>query len=129
MRNKYKYLFLIILLSGLTFPSYSADSESPRSLPFSREENEDGSKWVWFVMSQANFKYKYVTAKGFPDSGYFLEVKNPQAGDVAWWQGYMAIIDPSKKAYMTAENYRAYESVERLFGKPKYFRFITGKNQ
>lgn len=128
MRFIYKSVFLALAITLAPIAGAVESAQPGKSLPFTREENEDGSRWVWFVMSQANLNYEYVMAKDLPDSGIFLEVNEPQAGDVVWWPGYIAIIDPEKKSYMTAEGYRPYKAVENLFGEPKYFRFIKRKN-
>jgi hypothetical protein len=97
------------------------------SLPFTRNENEDGAKWVWFIYQQQSHNYGYVSAKDFPSVREFVEVTEPQPGDVAWWCGYMTIvaIKDGKITYMTAESPRDREALESLFGKPRFFRFTV----
>jgi len=109
--------------------SLSASAAQPgRTLPFTQAQNQDGSKFVWFIFGNAGFNYAYVPAKDLPSSPNFREVSEPQPGDVAWWPGFIAIVklhDGKLVSYLTAESERALEEIEGLFGKPKFYRYVV----
>ena len=56
----------------------------------------DCSGSVWAIYFQAGFYYNYCSSALFPHSPCFKPAPNnvPQVGDVAWWNGHMAIYDP-----------------------------------
>jgi len=116
--------FILILLLPLS--SFAADPA--RMFPFTQVENQDGSKYVWFLYDKTGHKYDYVPAKDLPKSAHFEEVTVPQAGDVAWWPGFMAIVNVNggkPVAYLTAENERSVDDLESLYGKPRFYRYLV----
>ena len=111
----------------LTVASFTALSAQPgKTLPFTQQQNQDGAKFVWFIFANSGFPYDYVPAKDLPQSPHFREVSEPQPGDVAWWPGFVAIAKlrgGQLVSYLTAENERALEDVESLYGKPRFYRY------
>jgi RHS repeat-associated protein len=57
----------------------------------SNEFGIDCSHLVWRVYDEAGFPYSYRTTGGFPPSGKFQQVTNPQEGDVVLYNGHMGI--------------------------------------
>ena len=57
----------------------------------------DCSGSVWGIYVEAGFPYQYSWTAIFPTSPRFKPSPNniPQVGDVAWWNGHMAIYDPN----------------------------------
>lgn len=114
---------------AIAFLSLSSIAAQPgKTLPFTQAQNQDGAKYVWFIFGNAGFNYEYVPAKDLPNSLHFREVSTPQPGDVAWWPGYVAIVklhDGKLYSYLTAENERALDDVESLYGKPHFYRYVV----
>lgn len=110
-------------------PSAAAAHGPPGGvLPFTKEQNLDGSRWVWYVFQQSNLGYDYVPADALPASLSFREEATPRNGDVAWWPGYVAIVsmkDGEPMKFFTAEGTRGAAVMEAVYGKP---RFYTGMN-
>jgi hypothetical protein len=117
-------IFLLLLaLCGAAFCQ-----ETAKVLPFSRQQNMDNARWVWFVYGKAGISYDYVSAKDFPKSHNFREVKTPQTGDVAWWPGLVAIVDAKEGRVMTYDTYggqSAPQILESRLGSPRYYRYNT----
>lgn len=121
-------LFFVILLSLFSFSSIAQQEQ--KSLPFTKEQNQDGAKFVWFIYSQSGFNYEYVTTKELPKSEYFREVKKPQPGDVAWWPDFMAITSVKQGQpveIMAAGNEYTFQQLVKLYGKPHFYRFQVAK--
>jgi hypothetical protein len=115
---------IVIMLS--TASGFAAQPH--RVFPFTQSQNQDGSKFVWFIFGRSGFDYDYVPAKDFPKSPHFREVLDPRPGDVAWWPGFIAIVkfhDKSLSSYLTAESERTPEEVEHLYGMPKFYRYLV----
>ena len=57
----------------------------------------DCSGSVWGIYAEAGFHYEYCWTAIFPTSPRFKPSPNnmPQVGDIAWWDGHMAIYDPN----------------------------------
>jgi cell wall-associated NlpC family hydrolase len=57
----------------------------------------DCSGSVWAIYAEAGFPYQYCWTAIFPTSPRFKPSPQniPQVGDVAWWNGHMAIYDPN----------------------------------
>ena len=65
----------------------------------------DCSGSTWAIYAQAGFRYSNAPVptgsfvqsmvKPTPTPGYFFPVTKPQAGDVMFWSGHMAIYDPN----------------------------------
>jgi len=70
------------------------------------KKGADCSGSVWKIYQEAGFSYgAYTSTAGFkslvgtdqnfvPGKHFFKQVNVPQVGDIAWWNGHMAIYDP-----------------------------------
>lgn len=119
---------ITFLLIALLLACSASAVQPGRTLPFTQAQNQDGAKFVWFVFGNAGFNYSYVPAKDLPSSPNFREVTEAQPGDLAWWPGFVAIVklqDGKLVSYLTAENERAPEEIEGLFGKPRFYRYVV----
>jgi len=99
-------------------------------LPFTRHENLDGARFVWFVLKDTGFPYAYTPAKNFPPTGDFREVPadSARAGDVAWWPSFLAIYSgPADRTLITAEGPLHLDSLVVVKGQPRFFRKLVPK--
>ncbi len=99
-------------------------------LPFNRDENLDGARFVWFVLKETGFPYAYTPAKDFPPIGDFTEVPadSARAGDVAWWPSFVAIYSgPPGRTLITAEGPLRLDSLTVVKGRPRFFRKLAPK--
>jgi hypothetical protein len=106
------------------------DSTPPASnrLPFSREENADGARFVWFIMGRAGFPYEYVAAKDFPTSSEFTQVEadSARAGDVAWWPSFVAIYgEASDTTLVLPEGEVPLAELVHYLGVPRFYRKLV----
>jgi len=99
-----------------------------QEFPFTRAENVDGARFVWFSYSRAGFPYQYTRAETFPDHPGFRAVTDPQVGDVVWWPEYMAVFADSNRV-VTAEGSVLLQQLAERFGTPQYFRHRIPKGQ
>ena len=103
---------------------------SSHTLPFTRAENTDGARFVWFVLKQTGFPYAYTPAKDFPPTGDFREVPSDsaRAGDVAWWPTFVGIYSgPPDRTLITAEGPLRLDSLVSVKGRPRFFRTLVPK--
>jgi hypothetical protein len=115
-------LFLLILTVC------TAQAQHQR-FPFTREENLDGSKFVWFVYNLNGYSYRYMPAKTFPPAGRFIRLSgaHPQESDVAWWDRFMGLYGgDSARTVMTAEGNIPLEKLVRKYGPVKWFSYLRG---
>ncbi|HEY6837592.1 MAG TPA: tetratricopeptide repeat protein [Geobacteraceae bacterium] len=91
------------------------------SLPFTEEEDRDGSMYVWFVLGQAGIDYRHTRAADFPSSRLFAVVAVPQDGDIAWWPGFVALKGGEK--LLTARREEWLSEVEKKRGAVKWYRY------
>ncbi len=99
-------------------------------LPFTRAENLDGARFVWFVHKETGFPYAYTPAKDFPPTGEFREIPRDSArtGDVAWWPGFMAIYSGlPDQTLVTAEGALGLDSLALVKGQPRFFRKLVSR--
>jgi hypothetical protein len=94
------------------------------TLPFSKAQNLDGARFVWYAFDRSGLGYDYVSADALPGSLQFREETTPRNGDVAWWPGYVAIVsmktgEPMK--FITAEAVRGGAVMEAIYGKPRFY--------
>jgi RHS repeat-associated protein len=61
------------------------------------EGKADCSGSVWGIYRNAGYPYAYKASADFPSSPNFRPAPDnkPQVGDVAWWNGHVAIYDPN----------------------------------
>ena len=116
-----------ILFSFVVSISFAV-SASKHRFPFTKEDNADGSRFVWFMYHQAGFTYEYEAAKSFPKSKRFEPSPGniPQQGDIAWWKEFMAIYAGNVadgKDLMTAQKKLSHKELEKRYGPVKWFRF------
>ncbi|MEJ1958104.1 MAG: hypothetical protein WDM70_00450 [Nitrosomonadales bacterium] len=119
---------MFVAVAFALFSITACAAQSGKTFPFTQAENQDGSKFVWFIFGNVGSSYDYVPAKDLPKSPHFGEVAEPQPGDVAWWPGFVAIVklhNGQLYSYITAESERAPGDVEILYGKPHFFRYIV----
>jgi hypothetical protein len=93
------------------------------SLPFTREENGDGSLYVWFMLGQAGIHYEHVTTAAIPESSLFVKIATPQDGDIAWWPRYAALYRDSDRVVLTAEGAKSLPEMVRKNGKVTWYHY------
>ncbi len=125
-------LVLAAALSLSLAPALAAQDSSSRPgnrLPFTREQNADGARFVWFIMGRAGFPYPYIPAKDFPGNGDFTEVPSDSArdGDVAWWPTFVAIYGGADSTVVLPEGPTALAALKRRLGPPRVFRKLVPK--
>jgi hypothetical protein len=106
--------------SGTPGPAAS----SGNSFPFTKAQNLDGARFVWYAAEKAGLGYDYVSADALPASVQFHEEATPRNGDVAWWPGYIALTlmkDGEPMQFITAEAVRSDAVMEAIYGKPRFF--------
>jgi hypothetical protein len=96
--------------------------ESPWMFPFTREQNADGAKFIWFTFKLFGSVYDYVPAVLFPDHPRFRAITDPRADDVAWWPQYVALVYDSNTV-LTAEGTLLLRELTERLGTPRYFRY------
>jgi hypothetical protein len=124
MRRVVLALYVLLTLAS-AIPALAAVPGA--TLPFTREQNSDGARWVWFIYQQAKFDYDYACTMDFPASPRFGRVDAAQVGDVAWWPDFMAIVEikDGERWYMTAEERIEGAALEASLGQPLFFRYIV----
>ena len=123
-------VILICLISGLSLPAIS--QMQAKSLPFTQEQNLDGSKFVWFVYSKAGFNYEYIPTADLPLSPHFKPVEKPQSGDIAYWSKYMAVVNIQQGklvSILVAGNEYDFEKLSKLYGNPTYYRYFKSEKR
>jgi hypothetical protein len=98
----------------------------PRRLPFSKRDDRDGARFVWYSFSQAGSAYSYVPAKEFPTTSQFVEVSSDSArpGDVAWWARFVAVYyGKTDRMVLVYPGIRVpLDTLSLKFGPPRFFR-------
>lgn len=63
------------------------------ALPFAEEENRDGARFLWLLLTRADIAYEYMPARDFPASPRWEPVpaRRRRSGDVAWWRDFVAL--------------------------------------
>jgi tetratricopeptide (TPR) repeat protein len=92
------------------------------ALPFSEEEDKDGSMFVWFTLGQTGFDYPYINAEIFPMNTFYVKVDQLQPGDVCWWKGFMALYK-ERDMLLTAKGELTLKSLEKNRGRASCYRF------
>ncbi len=93
------------------------------ALPFTADEDKDGAMYVWFVLNRSGIHTPYITAARIPDSLIFTRVDLPKTGDIAWWKGFVAIMDISGQRLLTAAGNQTRAAMERKRGKAVWYRY------
>ena len=105
-------------------PNEIACADIKRVLPFTREENADGARFVWLMSKVAGLPYPYVATASIPSSPSYREVPadSVRAGDVAWWPSYVAVYDPATRLLRRPEGAVLLADWMLNLGPPKFFR-------
>jgi hypothetical protein len=114
-----------IILLAMLFWTVVPLCANLQTLPFTREENADGARFVWFSVRNAGLPYEYTPCKDFPTSGQWREVKEPTPGDVVWWKQFVALYDPTApedRNVLVPEGPLSRKALEIKYGLPRYFR-------
>lgn len=105
-----------------------------KTLPFTAEEDSDGSRMVWFLMNVSGLKstkHAHISAKDMPKSNRWLRLEpgEPlQEIDMAWWPTAVAVLSDKKtQTFNFKGNLVPLKDLERRFGKPEYRRFNTAE--
>lgn len=103
-----------------------------KTLPFTAEEDADGSRMVWFLLNVSGLKstkHAHISARDIPKSNRWLKLepsKPLQEIDMAWWPNGVAILSNKKtETFNFKGNLVQLSELERRFGKPEYRRFNT----
>ena len=98
-------------------------ARSRTALPFTEVEDRDGAMYVWFTFGQSGFTYPYIPARDMPKSPFFKRVDAPQAANIAWWKGFVALYDGKKAILATARGEVSLKAMERKRGTAAWYRF------
>lgn len=98
-------------------------ARSRTALPFTEEEDRDGAMYVWFIFGRSGFAYPYIPARDIPKSPVFKRVETPQAANIAWWKGFVALYDGKKAILVTARGEVSLKAMERKRGTVTWYRF------
>jgi len=84
---------LAVVISTNVLASENAGSGA---LPFSADDDADGSRFIWFVFKDTGINYAYLPAKDLAKSPLFKPVpaNKIQSGDLAWWKEFVVTYDP-----------------------------------
>ena len=116
----------LLLLISATLGAVPCIAQEAKSLPFTQAQNQDGSRFVWFIFGNAGFRYDYVPAGEIPKAKNFRPVDKPKSGDVAVWPDFVAVAavgSEGQVSFITADGELEQGSIEKRRGKPKFFRF------
>jgi hypothetical protein len=97
-------------------------------MPFTREEDADGARYVWFTNCRAGFPYAYVPTADLPRSASFVEVDSttPPAGlrpgDVVWWPTFMAMMATPGGPLVRPGRLLRLDTLTAHLGPPRFFR-------
>ena len=124
------HLTALLALASIATPTLAAQDSAAAShrFPFTREQNTDGARYVWFIMTQTGLPYPYVPAKDLPTSDDFREVPpdSGRAGDVAWWPDFVAIYGGRRMGMLfVAGAELSLDSLVAKKGPPKFFRKLV----
>ncbi|HUO52771.1 MAG TPA: hypothetical protein VMT93_09640 [Gemmatimonadaceae bacterium] len=111
-------------------PACGVPDTTVHKLPFSREENADGAKFVWFSNCRAGLRYPYTPTAMVPESRYFTEIDGKgatpvQPGDIAWWPWFMAVSAGPDGPLGVVGPPLALADVLPWFGAPRWFRRVA----
>lgn len=96
------------------------------TLPFTEEEDRDGSMYVWFVLNQAGIKAPYTKTADFPASPSYRKVDQPQNGDIAWWKNHVAIVALKPGImFLSAKGEQSQKLLEKKLGKASWYRYVV----
>jgi hypothetical protein len=105
------------------------DPQPPhRHLPFTREQDWDGARFVWFVFGKGKQIYDYIPAKDFPKDRQFRVLRASEqavSSDVAWWPNFVGIFDEKDHAILTGPGMVPLSTLEKQRGPAHFFRLQT----
>ena len=118
-------------LAPMAVHAQPASDRTPRrgpqpveTLPFTQEEDVDGARWVWFIVSMS-VPFPYVPARDYPTADHVRMLsanEMARSGDIAWWPNFVAIYDAEKDVYISAPGSFSTKAVNEQRGKPRFFR-------
>ena len=130
----------VALCASSLSPSLATAEDDARrpEFPYTLAENGDGSRFVWVIYSRAGYPFPYTSAGNLPLSPAFRTVPDnlPQAGDVAWWPGFVAIAGAVERdaqsrrlppPVFTADGPRSLAELEAKWGKVRWYRFVDSE--
>jgi len=129
MKRTFPMARILVLLAALLAVSAECAAQKPQRFPFSRTENSDGAKFVWFVYNLSGFSFPYQPAKSIPASNRFLKLSagHPQEGDLAWWPRFVGIYDgDSTRSVMTAEGKTPLAALVKKYGPVQWYTYVHG---
>ncbi len=110
-------------------PQCTMPDTSVHALPFSREDDADGARYVWFTNCRAGLPYAYVKAKDIPQSRAFRELdpklpgELPRGGDIVWWPTFVAVIETADGPTVGPAGRLTLANLTRDLGQPpRFFR-------
>lgn len=117
----------VVLL--LLFLTTVCAGQTQQRFPFTREEDSDGSRFVWFVYNLSGLSYRYNPAKSFPTCNRFTKLagKHPQESDVAWWNRFMGLYSgDSANSVMTAQGKIPLATLVKKYGPVQWYAYLHG---
>ncbi len=103
-----------------------ARAQVGKSLPFSEQEDADGSFWVWLAYDQGGgLAFERVPAKELGTSPSFkkIRVSERQPGDIAAWTDLMALADGEGTLVLAAGRKLKLADVEKKRGPASWYRW------
>lgn len=115
-------------------PACGAQDTTSHQLPFTAQQNADGSRYVWFTYCRAGFPYPYVPASRIPESSDFALVDSTtsggvRAGDVAWWPDFVGIMGGPQGPVAVAQGRMPLAVMVRRYGPPRFYRRVVPRTK
>ena len=110
-------------LATLVLPVSAAipATQEPQVAALSRQ-HDDGAQYVWRVFCNSGLKYGFIPASQFPTSTRFVEVANPQTGDIAWWPEFVAIFVSQNQSLITQAGMVKLADLSNDGSRPHFYR-------
>jgi hypothetical protein len=130
-----KHLISILVLGLLLHAVVENALAAPgKTLPFTAEQDHDGTRTVWFLLNVSGVKgakHAYIPAKEIPSSNRWLKLKPTeklQPMDMAWWPNAVALLkDKESDTYLFKNKPIVLAALKKKFGKPTFRRFNTAE--
>lgn len=116
-----RFLLAATVLTALAMPSLAA-IQTPAPQVASINHRDDGAEYVWQVFCNSGLRYSFIPASQFPASSRFVEVTEPQTGDIAWWPEFVAIFVAQNKSLITAAGFVKLADLSMDGSQPHYYR-------
>lgn len=114
--------------AALAFATWTGEAHAApeKRLPFSEEEDADGSFFVWLAYDQSGAgPFERVPARELGSSPSFRKVaaSERQPGDIAAWRDLVAMIDQEQNLVLGGGRTLALADVERKRGPATWYRW------